>query len=242
MARKDSFILYTEQKAVLDKLTDEQAGKLIKAIYEYEATGTMPVLDAILDLVIIPFKTALDKNENKWEDTKQKRSEAGKIGAEKRWNNKIAKIANAKSANSKIAKIAVNDNVNVNVNDNVLTTTVVNNASDSCVDGLQKIIDFYNNNIGLLPPYGLEVFQDYLKEMDYQVIIFAMKKAVEANVRTIQYIKGTLNNWSKAGIKTLIEAQEESQKFKNSRQEETKVETEEEKMARRIKELEEMDK
>ena len=32
MTKKDSFILYTEQKTVLDKLSDEQTGKLIKAI------------------------------------------------------------------------------------------------------------------------------------------------------------------------------------------------------------------
>ena len=85
-----------------------------------------------------------------------------------------------------------------------------------------------------MPPYGLEVFQDYLNEMDYQVIIFAMKKAVEANVRSLQYIKGTLNNWSKAGITTLIEAQQECKTFKN------KKETEEEKIERKLKELEEV--
>ena len=32
---RNSFVLYTEQKAIFDKLTNEQAGKLIKAIYEY---------------------------------------------------------------------------------------------------------------------------------------------------------------------------------------------------------------
>ena len=64
---KDSFILYTEQKAVIDKLTDEQAGKIIKAIYEYVETDTMPQLDNVLDLVIIPFKLALDRNKAKYE-------------------------------------------------------------------------------------------------------------------------------------------------------------------------------
>ena len=111
-------------------------------------------------------------------------------------------------------------------------------VSDSCVDGLQEIINFYNNNIGLLAPYGLEVLESYLKDMDYEVVIFAMKKAVEANVRTIQYIKGTLNNWSKAGVKTLIEAQNENQRFKNKKEENIE-ETEEERIARQVKEMEE---
>lgn len=80
MAKKDSFILYTEQKAVLDKLTDEQAGKLIKAIYEYTETGIMPELDSILDLVITPFKTVLDKDKAKYEEVSKARAEAGSKG------------------------------------------------------------------------------------------------------------------------------------------------------------------
>ena len=64
---KDSFILYTEQKEVIDKLSDEQAGKLIKAIYEYVETGQMPKLNALLEIVIIPFKQNIDRNANKYE-------------------------------------------------------------------------------------------------------------------------------------------------------------------------------
>ena len=132
-------------------------------------------------------------------------------------------------------QVNTNKNVKNIKNDKNVTTTV----SDSCVDGLQEIIDFYNDNIGLLTPYGRDVFIDYLKEMDYEVIIFAMKKAVEANIRTIQYIKGTLNNWSNAGVKTLLQAQEESQNYKTKSKPITKEETEEEKNARKLRELEE---
>lgn len=117
MTNKESFILYTDQKAVIDKLTDEQAGKLIKAIYEYEATGNMPELDPILEIIMIPFKTILDKNAQKWEEERQKRSEAGKKGMKKRWksleqeeednknNNVINDITNDNSVINAITKI-----------------------------------------------------------------------------------------------------------------------------------------
>lgn len=104
-----------------------------------------------------------------------------------------------------------NENVNVNDNENV-TTTVVNSKGDSCVDGLSEIIDFYNNNIGLITPYGAEVLGDYSKEMSSELIIYAMQISVEANKRNIKYIKAILNNWQKAGIKTLIEAKNENSK------------------------------
>ena len=50
------------------------------------------------------------------------------------------------------SKTGTNVNVNENVNDNV-NVNANENVSDSCVDGLQKIIDFYNNNIGMITPY-----------------------------------------------------------------------------------------
>lgn len=108
----------------------------------------------------------------------------------------------------------VNENVNVNDNENVNDN---GDVSDSCVDGLQEIIDFYNNNIGVLTPYGLNVLEDYSKEMQVELIILAMKKSVEANKKTIQYIKGILNNWSKKGIKTLLEAENEDKNFKEQK-------------------------
>lgn len=72
--------------------------------------------------------------------------------------------------------------------------------------------------------------------MSSDLIILAMQKAVEANKRTIQYIKGILNNWSKKGIKTVIEAEKEDEQFRNRNI--VQEETEEEKMARKIKMLE----
>ena len=110
----------------------------------------------------------------------------------------------------------VNENENVNVNDNHNN----NNASDSCVDGLQKVIDFYNCNIGMLTPHGLTILEDYIKELNTDIVIYAMQISVEANKRTIQYIKAILNNWEKAGVKTLSDAKRESNSKKSSSAEE----------------------
>lgn len=129
----------------------------------------------------------------------------------------------------------VNTNKNgKNIKKDKNVTTIV---GDSCVDGLQEVIDFYDENIGMITPHGKEVLSDYEKELGKDIVIFAMKKAVEANIRTIAYIKGTLNNWEKVGVKTLIEAEKESRRFRNKNA--WQGETEEEKMQRKIKALEE---
>lgn len=105
-----------------------------------------------------------------------------------------------------------NENENVNVNDNEN-----DNVNDSCIDGLQEVINFYENNIGAITPYGLEILQSYAEEMPVDLIIYAMQISVEANKKTIQYIKAILNNWQKANIKTLADAQKERKPIKQSR-------------------------
>ncbi len=117
----------------------------------------------------------------------------------------------------------VNDNENENENEN-------DNANVNA-------IEFYNNNINLLTPYEFEKLQDYA-DMEEDLIIFAMQKAVTANVRSFNYIEGILKNWKSKGIRTLLQAKNEEIEFKQAKQK--KEETEDEKKARKIKALEEM--
>ena len=55
--------------------------------------------------------------------------------------------------------------------------------------------------------------------MSTDLIIYAMQISVEANKRTIQYIKAILNNWKKAGIKTLADAKQDNKKGRTAEEE-----------------------
>ena len=140
MTKKESFVLYTDQKAVIDKLSNEQAGQLIKAIYTYVDTGQMPKLDMTLDLVITPFITTLDRYKKKYEEISRVRANASKSKQKKQMMSNDNKCNDSDSDTD-----SVSDSDSDNNNSDVV--------SDSCVDGLQEIIDFYNNNIGMLTPY-----------------------------------------------------------------------------------------
>lgn len=109
---RDSFVLYTEQKEVFKTLSDEDAGILIKGIFDY-ISGQTPELNDLLKLVFIPIRQQLDRNAQKYEAIKEKRRIAGAKGAKQ----KLANQANANFAKQSLANQA--DNVNVNVNDNV---------------------------------------------------------------------------------------------------------------------------
>lgn len=203
---KDSFILYLDHQEIFEMLTDEQAGQLIKSIFLYERTGTMPKMDKMLNLAFVPIMQILDKNRRRYDEKCKK----NKQNIEKRWNKNNTNVYERKKQNTNYTD---NDNDNEYDNDNEIVTDDYI-VGESCVDGLQAVIDFYNNNIGNLTPYGLTLIEDYVKEMGKDVVIYAMQISVEADKRTIQYIKAILNNWSKKGIKTLSEAQKESGKKK----------------------------
>ena len=196
MAR-DSFIFYRSFYEAISELPKENQADTYNAIMQYALNQEEIELTGISKAIFSLVKPQLDANYKKYENGKQKKSKTE---------------AKQKQTKSKIGT-NVNENVNVNDNENVNVNVNENeNVGDSCVDGLQEVVDFYNENIGLITPYGLEVLSDYAKEMPTDLIIYAMEISVEANVRTIQYIKGILNNWSNKGIKTLIEAKKENQK------------------------------
>ena len=201
MAR-DSFIFYRSFYEAIKEVPAEAQLQIYKAISIYALEQEEIELSGIAKAIFSLVKPQLDANYKKYENGKQTKSKSK---------------AKNKQTESKIGT-NVNDNENVNVNVNVNDNAV----GESCVDGLQDVIDFYSNNIGLMTPYGLKILESYLDEgIPAELIIYAMQKATESNKRTIQYIKGILNSWSKKGIKTLIQAKEEEQEFKQEKQSKT---------------------
>ena len=114
MAR-DSFILYLEQKQIFEMLTDEEAGQLIKAIFEYEDTGQIVLLDRSLQIAFLPIRNVLDRNKEKYE----KVVERNKKKLEKRWNKEDTKNTTGKNGIPKNTKNTDNDNDNDNEHDNI---------------------------------------------------------------------------------------------------------------------------
>lgn len=128
---KDSFILYLQHKEIFDNLTDEEAGILIKAIFEYEMVGKVPKLDKMLGLVFIPIKQTLDRNREKYEKTVQRNKQNGaKGGRPKNPDNPVGILGNAKKQTK--PKKADNDNEydNDNVNDNIINNVIDNIVSE----------------------------------------------------------------------------------------------------------------
>lgn len=121
---RETLLLYTSIKEPVDALTDDQAGKLLKALLAYQA-GEDVALDGLLNVVFLQIRQQIDRNNEKYEEAQRKRSEAGKKGMASRWasknNNDNTVITNDNNVINVIAdynknNLYDNDNVNVNVN------------------------------------------------------------------------------------------------------------------------------
>lgn len=121
---KRSFIMYTDFREIVEALSDEQAGMLFKTILAYESGEEPEPEDAAVRIAFIAAKQKLDHDSEKWEETKRARSEAGKAGAEKRWQ-KDSKNGTAMANDS---KSMANDSKNgcnmLHVTCNMLSTIV----------------------------------------------------------------------------------------------------------------------
>ena len=133
---KNSFIVYAADiKETLDKLTDDQVAELFRGMVDYQITGEAPEFSGVLEFAFIPIRQQMDRDNTKWERTREKRVESGRQGGIRSGEVRKAKAENeaneASASKSKQTKQnEANEAVNVNVNDNVNVNGNVN-VSDS---------------------------------------------------------------------------------------------------------------
>ena len=178
---KKGFILYADQKALFEQLPNEKAGELIKFIFAYVNDENPETEDLIINLAFTPIKQQLKRDLIKFEETKEKRSEAGKAGANKRWQN----IANDSKRISDIAKIAVNVNDNVNVKEKVID---INIRKQEFANSLIPFVDIYGKDM-------IREFYDYWSETTLN------NKKMKYELERTWSVERRLKTWSKNSAK-----------------------------------------
>lgn len=117
MKGKKSFVAYCDWGELFDNLEDQEAGRLVKHLFDYVRDKDPEAPDQLTKMMFITIQQQLKRDLDHWEEVKQIRSLNGSKGGRPK-----AKKANGLLEKQTKAKKAVNDNVNVNVtvNDNVI--------------------------------------------------------------------------------------------------------------------------
>lgn len=77
MSGRPGFMLYFDTAPAFERLSDEDAGRLIKAALAYASTGELVPLDGTLALLFELIRPRLDRDAEKYEQTVQKRKYGG---------------------------------------------------------------------------------------------------------------------------------------------------------------------
>ncbi|WP_282804554.1 phage replisome organizer N-terminal domain-containing protein [Clostridium tetani] len=81
-------------------------------------------------------------------------------------------------------------------------------------------VEFFNNNFHLITKYELDTLKSYEDDkLQPGLITLALRKAVDKNKRSLDYVKGILNNWLKNNIKTIEDAEAREKEFKREKEE-----------------------
>lgn len=190
---KNSFIVYAADiKETLDKLTDDQVAELFRGMVDYQITGEAPEFSGVLEFAFIPIRQQMDRDNTKWERTREKRVESGRQGGLRSGEVRKAKAENEASA-SKSKQTKQNEaneavNVNVNVNDNVNVNGNVN-VSDSFEAGSDGpaplsslLISYLNEKAGTNYNVTAAVVQRIGELMDAGYTADDMKSVIDKKV------------------------------------------------------------
>lgn len=140
--------LYTEWKPLIDGLSNEEAGKLLKDIFNYqsdnEVCNTNPVW--------LFIKSKIDEYNLNGTAISKVRSEAGKKGMEKRWgitndNKCYQMITNDNKNNNKIKENKIKENINNIINGVVLKKNQFLISDKFRISDIPEI-DIYEKEVG----------------------------------------------------------------------------------------------
>ncbi len=202
---KKSFVAYLSWFDALEEYSDAEVGQLMRALARYAKTGEEPEFSdrgmrGNWKFMCSDVKRASEK----WDETRKKRSNAGKRGMAKRWGkpDDITKITNDNNVNDDITKITVDVDVDVD-GDVDGDVDVVKRDNTAAVDmELSKIVQHYQRAIGDFPRSALEKLQKWRQEYSTEMILLAIDKAAEAGKRSWNYINGILSGWQRDRIRT----------------------------------------
>lgn len=171
---KKSFILYTDQKDLFNKLPDADAGKLIKHIFSYVNDENPTTDNLLIEVAFEPIKRQMKRDLQKWDKAIQQRSEAGKASAESRRKAKELLEKENSTKSTAVESRSTKSTVNDNVTDNVINNEIVEQKAPPPSQNLKSTLPdrktkFYDSLTPFVETYGkamVRKFFDYWTELN----------------------------------------------------------------------------
>ena len=225
MASKKGFLLLNNQIEIIETLTDEQAGQLLKAFYDYNL-GKEIKLNGLMLTVFSNFKIVFDENEQKYQETCEK----NKKNIENYWKrvkeqntNEYDRIQSNTSEYERKRMNTMATNININTNKNIntnLNTNINLNENNKNINNINKS-ERDQSFTPTASPTLAEIF-NYSKSLNFNDKEYCEK--FYNHYESIGWVNGTgqeiknwklvFNNWIKKD-KKINEIEEDVIEYKN---------------------------
>lgn len=164
---KNSFVMYTDYMEQVSMLSREQRGDLFTAIMAYASNTELPNMDGVTMMAFCFIRSQMDRDRSKYQETIEKRREAGKQGGRPKANGSDEKAKKAKGFSEKQTEAKKADNVNEN--DNVDVNVNVNENVDEDEKEKKKGTNVPKEKSRFVPP-SVENVTEYCRENDYRYV------------------------------------------------------------------------
>lgn len=168
---KKSFLFYCDVIHTVEKLSDEQAGRLLKHVLRYVNDLNPIPIDIITEIAFEPIKQSLKRDLQKYDGIRIKNKE----NALKRWNKKDATASERIRADTKNADSVIDSDININI------FKYKKSNDKQLIDELSKYKDKYSKDI-------LNSFYRYWSEKnDKGKMRMALENTFEVDKRLITW-------------------------------------------------------
>lgn len=190
-SKKSSFVYYLDWAEELLTLPSELRLKVDDAVKRYVLYGEEPTDREVIYSMFGLMRKQIDRDADKWNDIREKRSEAGRRGAEV---TNRQKSANDGKCRQKSANSAVNVNVNGNVssNEDIIKEIIIKKSKPLSEDE-QRFVDgmtaTYPHVMKMQQPLTLQQYRELIQD-------HPTDKVIEVLVAMENYKQLTKNNRS----------------------------------------------
>lgn len=200
MSNRSYLKLFVDCLEKYQKLNDTEFGRLVRAALRYKATGAEPDDLGREALVWDGMRLDIDRDNESYTATCSARAEAGKKGAQARWQNHSKNSKNSKNGQDKEED-----------KDEDKDEDIAAYAANAREAALSAVLSHYQDCITPTPPSTVaQLLIAYTDELGPDVVIHAIDEAVNQRKLTWSYIQAVLQRYSREGLNTLakVEADE----------------------------------
>ena len=172
---QDGMVLYASYVEKFRSLTDEQFGRLIRFVMQYQIDGIVPEIDDLVVSLSFDFiKTDLDKNNKRYEEICEQRRIAGAKGGLAKASKRKQMLANDSNSYQMLPNVSKSSNINKIKENKIKGNLNELDIKVECIDTVSETentvsIPYQKDKARRFVPPTIEEVADYCRERNNNV-------------------------------------------------------------------------